>query len=108
MAKDEDWVDIHTTPQEEWQKKKSEEMRERWKAEAEGRICPICDDIGVIETRDEKHYYHAPFGGGNTFTLIEHIQEFKCPHCGYTKEIKRWKEKDLFEKFIDWIKGWFD
>ena len=24
------------------------------------------------------------------------------------KEIKRWKEKNLFEKFIDWISSWFD
>ena len=108
MAKDENWVDIHTTPQDDWQKKKSEEMREHWKAEAEGRICPICDKIGNIETRDEEHIYHAPLGGGNTFTSIEHIQEFKCPYCGYIKEIKRWKEKDILDKIIDWIKGWFD
>ena len=82
-------------------------MCERWKAKTKGRICPICNKIGTIEIR-VKSIIYAPLSGGNTFTTIEHVKEFKCPYCGYTKEIKRWKEKDLFEKFIDWISSWFD
>lgn len=120
MAKDHEWEARHQEGQaaiekrrkEEEERKRQEEERARQAAIEEakrvGNWCPYCQKILPIQTRDEEEHFHGPIGGGADFTTIWHVEFAQCDACGYKKEFKRWKDKDLFEKFIDWIKSWFD
>ena len=107
MSKDENWIDNHTIPQEEWQKEKAR----RFKAECEGRICPICDAIADFVFKDEKEtkYYGGPVGAGvhGSTTITWHCKYLYCPKCGYDKLIDRWKDKSPWEKFVDWFNNLF-
>ena len=114
MAKDHRWEDQHYHQQDEWERQRAEEFQHRCQAESEGRVCPVCDNIidpQYITTRTEKEtkYFDGPLGGGtHTTTVIEwHIEEIKCPRCGWQKERRRWKDKSPWEKFTDWLKDLF-
>lgn len=116
MAKDHEWEArwqegqqaIEKRRKEEEERRRQEEEQKKQQAQAYGNWCPYCKKIIPIINYDEEEHFHGSIGGGADFTTIWHIEAAKCDTCDYKKEIKRWKNKDLFEKFIDWIKSWFN